>query len=40
MDAKDFAIMTVAHLVLFPVAWWVVTKPEALRRWMRGRLEL
>jgi hypothetical protein len=40
MDAKEFVIMTVAHLVLFPVAWWVVTKSEALRRWMRGRLEL
>jgi hypothetical protein len=43
MDLKDFiymaAFMTVLHLTLFPVAWWVVTKPEALRRWMRERLD-
>jgi hypothetical protein len=33
------AFMTVLHLALFPLAYWVVTKPEALRRWMRGKLE-
>jgi len=33
------AFMTVLHLALFPLAYWVVTKPEALRRWMRGRLD-
>jgi hypothetical protein len=33
------AFMTVLHLALFPVAWWVVTENPTVRRWMAERLK-
>jgi len=39
----DVAHITVFHFLalplVLPAAWWVITQPVGLRRWIRGRLD-
>jgi hypothetical protein len=38
LTQASFWFMTIAHLVLLVVFFWVVTEIPATRRWIRGRL--